>query len=386
MSANQEYEMMVLEPGRGCYEATLLALDEQRVALFFNNERQELCTKMSTDRGRSWGEPTILRTADGEPLHGYRTHPLRLKSGKLGLAHTAVPHAREGRDGPLMFHVSEDEGETWSDGVWIDPRFAVARNGTSRVLSSGRIVVPVFMWISPLPGGEAESQGRSLCYSWVYYSDDEGESWQASESELVVMTSPYNAHGVYDFEEPCIEELNDGRLLMHGRTRLGRIYDSHSSDEGKTWTTPQPTELASAYTPPHLSRIPTTGDLLAIWNQISPEEIYAGLQRHRLSCAISRDEGSSWSNFKNLESLNDVTYIEPPPFKVYDMEIEGIPYRYNQPQDHERYPHAPGVLRICYPNVAFMGDEALIVYDYGMGTMKGHGTKLRIVPIDWFYE
>ena len=237
MSANQECKMMVLEPGRGVYEATLLALDEERVALFYDDNRRELRTKISPDRGRTWGEPMPLRTATGQALRGYRTHPLRLKSGKLGLVHTAVPHVREGRDGPLQFHISEDEGQTWSEGVWIDPSFAVARNGTSRVLASGRVVVPVFVWISPLAGYESEGE-RNLCYAWVYYSDDEGESWQASESELVVMTSPYNAQGVYDFEEPCIEELTDGRLLMHGRTRLGRMLSLRSSNRNARGSLP----------------------------------------------------------------------------------------------------------------------------------------------------
>ena len=68
--------------------------------------------------------------------------------------------------------------------------------------------------------------------------------------------------------------------------------------------------------------------VLAIWNQISPEEIY------------------SWANSWNQESLNDAACIPPPPFRVYDM----------------------------------------IVYDYGMGTVKGHGTRLRVLPLDWLYE
>ena len=110
------------------------------------------------------------------------------------------------------------------------------------------------------------------------------------------------------------------------------------------------------------------------------------MQRHRLSCAISHDEGNSWTHFKNLESLDDRAHIEPPPFKVYDMEVEGLTYRYNQPQDWERYPHAPGLLRICYPSVASVGDEVMITYDVGMGTIKNHGTKLRVLPVSWFCE
>ena len=34
--------------------------------------------------------------------------------------------------------------------------------------------------------------------------------------------------GSYSFNEPAVVELTDGRLLMMGRTNLGRIYRSYS--------------------------------------------------------------------------------------------------------------------------------------------------------------
>src|SRR4030095_14109829 len=114
-----------------------------------------------------------------------------------------------------------------------------------------------------------------------------------------------------------------------------------------------------------LMRIPSTGDLLLIWNQISTAEILSGLSRHRLSTAISKDEGGSWSQFRNVEVLDDRAYIEPPPSlpQLYRMKD----YGYRQPSDSRSYPHAPGCLRVCYPTVAFWKNEVAIAYDYGYG-------------------
>jgi hypothetical protein len=370
--ANTLHTELVLPPTENhVNEACLFPLTGNRLAIFYD-VRGVLHMRVSADRGRTWGEARPLRDADGKEILGNRTSPVRLASGAIGLFHTHRPHVLPGRDGPLRFRVSRDEGKTWSDGVFVNPTFAVQRNGTARVLAKGRIVSPVFIWLSSLAGGESESEDNSTCFSWTYTSDNEGATWKASRSELLVRKNK-GRDGYYSFEEPCVEELHDGRLMMLGRTELGRQFVSYSKDQGVSWSEPQPSPLASAYAPALLARIPKSKDLLAIWNQVSPKEILSGLHRHRLSCAISADDGKTWKHFRNLESRDQTTHVEPPPIKVYRM---------------ENYHYVEGPTRICYPSIAFMGDEAAVCYDYGV-MAKGkerHGTKLVIVPIAWFYE
>ena len=385
MSDNKIYETMLLPISGHVNEASLLALADQKVAVFHGivaSDETSIQMKVSSDRGRSWSETEPIRSVAGDEIPGYRMSPIRLKSGAIGILYTG-PRTRPGRDGTLLFRRSDDEGRHWSEPVAVDPYFAVLNNDNARVLRNGRIIAPVFIWVSPLAGGDSEMEDNNLCYSWVYFSDDEGRSWKRSLSELIVAKDKGRG-GIYHFVEPVVEELKDGRLLMYGRTELSRQYVSISEDGGEIWSTPQPGNLASAFTRSQLRRIPKTGDLLIIWNQASREEVLAGLSRHRLSCAISKDDGVSWEHYQNLESLDDVSQVEPAPaepIEVTRAEVDG----YRQPTDLKRYHRAPGSIRICYASVAFIEDEVLVAYDYSNNDSSAHGTKLRTLPLDWFY-
>jgi hypothetical protein len=377
---SNEAAHLVLPWRQGTYEASLLALADNDVLLTFDLGGI-LHVKTSADAGRSWAEPWPVMTTEGEALRGFRTSPLLLASGALGLLYSG-PAVREGRDGPLLYVRSDDGGRTWTTPVAVDPVFAVARNGTGMVLRDGRIVAPVFVWLSADATQASENENYSICYSFVYMSDDEGRCWQKSGSELFVSRDCMRSGG-YSFEEPTVAELADGRLLMYGRTEMGRPYSSVSSDRGYSWTWPEPAAVASSYAPFLLRRIPDTTDVLGVWTQASEEETLRGLSRHRLTAAVSHDEGHTWGHFRNLESLDDVACVEPPD----DFRIIRGEGGYQPPTDTGRYHRTPAHLRVCYPSVAFVGDEVLVTYDIDAGPDQPglHGTRLRMLPRDWFY-
>ena len=387
---NAPFETMVYDYTDHVHEAILFVLDDHRICAVSGHSRP-MQWRLSQDRGRTWDEAKPLVDAEGNPVEGHRASICRLKSGKLGLVYNGETQ-RPGRDGILCFRASDDEGKSWSARTVIDPAAAVMRNGTMRVLENGRIVCPVFSWMSSLATGESEYPGASLCWSWTYSSDDEGQSWQRSVNEVYVPAPGGNLQGAQDFEEPAIEILKDGRLLMFGRTRLGRIYQSLSEDQGNSWSKPQPTLLASNYTPPHLWRIPQTGDLLCIWNQADANEMWAGYHRFRLSCAVSTDDGATWRHFRNLEARDDTSYVPPGPIMVYGQ----LSYGYAEPVDTGRYHRSDSGSRICYPATAAIGDEIYVCYDHGFASNRvdaqghkkprGHGTRFRALPVSWFYE
>jgi Neuraminidase (sialidase) len=251
-------------------------------------------------------------------------------------------------------------------------------------------------------GEEFGNPGRcTLYYSYVYYSDDEGETWTRSRNETMVMLERGFA-GSYAMGEPQVVELNDGRLLMFGRTNIGRIFKSYSPDRGHTWLEAEPTDLALTPSPSPLRRLPKTGDLLVIWNQTSRWENMIGLYRHRLSCAISKDEGETWQHHKNLESLDDTTRVEVDGFETL---VSG---GYRQPLDRVRYHRAPAPLRFNQPTCCFLDDKVIITYgmcvwgdkpvitetyrmDYDELMRKAglapydRGNKVRVLSTDWFY-
>ena len=121
-----------------------------------------LVMKSSRDAGRTWSDAWEMRDRAGRRIKGSHQTVVRAQGGKLALVyndHTRFPSGHPGRDGGsgMMFRESEDEGRTWSEPVLVYPFHALCCSGHALVLSTGRIVVPAFRWISNDPTGESES-------------------------------------------------------------------------------------------------------------------------------------------------------------------------------------------------------------------------------------
>ena len=247
---------------------------------------------------------------------------LRLKSGEIAFFFLIK---NSGFDCHPYMRKSFDECKTWSEIVPIakfHPGYFTLNNDRAIQLSDGRILLPA----SFVPNIDVESRLVSLCF----YSDDNGRTWYKSKNEVSLLPES-------TAEEPGVIELKDGRIMMWMRTSLGYIYKAYSSDGGETWSKPESMGIISPRSPQTIKRIPKTGDLLMIWNCTS------GPKRVPLTAAISCDEGETWKNFKNIETDEKQSY--------------------------------------AYPSITFVDDEVLITYYCDHGSLK-----LKIIPIDWFYE
>jgi hypothetical protein len=384
---------------------------------------------LSSDGGRTWTDPTPLRLENGAEFSGVLCpSQVRLSDGRLGMTLTSsTVKGDHGLDNiyAQTFHVSADEGKTWSEGVPVNLHTRHAQGESPAVdglirLSDGRLVQPNQKTVGPTPTVEHAKLCRllgqdftnpfayNLAFGFVYYSDDEGLTWERSRNEAVAAIDR-GLGGLYGMGEPQVAELADGRLLMLGRTSLGQVFRSYSPDRGESWLEAEPTGLPNRG-PICMERIPDSDDLLAICNQVSPWEGLVGVYRHRLTCAVSQDGGQSWGHRKNLESLDDVSCIETPPVQLY------LAGPICQPLDRVRYHRAPAPLRMDHPYCAF--HEGNVIFVYGCGALglravveKTYGmnyeelgarfgfephpsnpnkllgtNKLRIEPIRWLYE
>ena len=379
---------------------------------------------VSDDGGITWGDTESLRDDQGQVMEGTLVHLIRLKSGAIGGIRLPPgkqyvpgdPIVKRQYASAVWFCRSEDEGQSWSRPVLMsEPYNNAIVHTTPIVTSSGRIVAAAYNLVGKSYGERGRAMyGDELArvgahgyelfftYCWAYYSDDEGITWQTNEGKGVwgaggelFVTLDYGVGGYHRCNEPAVVEVSEGHLLMLMRAPLGRFYQSWSSDDGTTWSRPEPSHLAVSVTPPVLTRIPGTSDLLVLWNQVSPEEIESGHQRMRLSSAISRDGGATWDHGENVLSMfrdrGDRTYVEPPPIKYYRA-LELAP---RLPQN---------VLMGTYPFLAFWKDRAIIWFQcargidyaippeatpegYMVGEVGGPYTIATIgLPITWFYE
>ena len=78
-----------------------------------------------------------------------------------------------------------------------------------------------------------------------------------------------------------------------------------------------------------LSRIPSTGDLLLLWNDVASER---GTPRTPLTTAISRDEGDTWDLVGNIDDRENFHVAYPSAYFLDDEVI--ITYH---TRDNERW-------------------------------------------------
>jgi hypothetical protein len=254
-----------------------------------------LASRESSDGGRSWSDKDKVVVANEGNFNVMSVSLVRLNSGQIALFYLRKNSLQDCRP---MLRLSDDEAETWSDPVECikdEVGYYVLNNSRVTQLTGGRLVMPTALHV--VDRGSLQP-GRIV----VYLSDDAGRSWRRSRTIL-----DQDARGArINLMEPAVVEVSESRMLMVIRTELGRLYFSESNDQGETWKTPYASELLSPEAPATIQRIPSTGDLLVVWNDHEGRpEAYRRRQppiRTPLAAAISHDGGKTWVNHKLIEA------------------------------------------------------------------------------------
>lgn len=373
----------------------------------------------SEDGGITWSDISERRDADGRRVGGSGTSLVKLDDRGIGLAAMAPEDPSDLWNRYVEFWRSPDNGDTWEAPVRASPRGVKTHMYQDVALrtSSGRIVIPVYISMGQGSGPndmELPASGKLVYNQWVptaghffdprfsmsyvLYSDDDGRTWQRnSDGELNIILD-WNATYTY-VNEPTVTEVQPGTLLMMMRTGVGRVFQAWSHDDGDTWTRPYPTSLASSTAPCQVRALPT-GHLLVVWNQENEDEVKRGFNRTRLSSAISRNGGSVWEFFQNVESLHETTRVEPGPIApLRPAEQHFRPGRPAPEREAEYIETADAHGRWSYPSVFVMKDRVIIAHTYtlykphptnaALVSKGGKGTdwnqKMKVLPLKWFY-
>ena len=154
------------------------------------------------------------------------------------------------------------------------------------VLSSGEWIMPVTHATERIEGwfaGPKQLQGVGI-------STDEGKTWKL-----------HGALKAPDWALECmITELKDGRLWLLTRTGGGVLWQSHSSDMGRTWSEAVPSTIKNPGSRFFIRRL-ASGNLLLV-NHFN----FKG--RNNLTAQISTDDGATWCDGLLLDERNNVSY------------------------------------------------------------------------------
>jgi len=384
---------------------------------------KRFCT--SDDGGITWSPVFECKDRDGNPVGGGGTSLVKLSGNGIGLA---AMRKGMGVNHPdwmeqytyMVFWRSDDGGKTWERPVRMTRPGAAchALQDVALRTSSGRIIVPVYVhkWHTAHPADpKPPMTGKLVFNQWygtsghfydpassncqVHYSDDDGRTWKVNhDGELMIQIDwgGWTAGG----GEPTVAEVSPGKIIMLIRTRLGRLYQAWSYDNGETWTAPFATSLAASTTPAQIRRIPSTGHLLVVWNQEGHDDVHNGFNRMRMSSAISRNGGSVWEFYQNIMSIDETVRVEPGPIEhLRPLETYHEPGKGSDVRDPSAVKTAGFHGRWSYPSLYVGKDRAIVTHTYTH--LEEHATKaqlvrvggagnefnqyMKVLPLTWFY-
>ncbi len=246
-----------------------------------------LAGRISENGGKSWSSEDLKILENEGTMNVMSVSLLRMNNGEIALFYL---RKNSTTDCLPMVRFSKDEASTWSDPISCigdKTGYFVLNNSRVIQLKNGRILLTVHLYKTP---AGSQLKNGSL---WSYYSDDNGRTWTSG----VEVANPNN----FLTQEPGVVELKNGDIQMYIRSDIGFLCTSLSQDRGVTWSPVAKSNIKSPVAPVSVKRILSTGDLLMVWNNNGGEDPQIKGKRTPLTLAISKDEGKSWGNIRNIE-------------------------------------------------------------------------------------
>ncbi|RAS80572.1 sialidase family protein [Priestia endophytica] len=261
--------------------------------------------KVSDDSTRSEQNPVLFKAPDEKVWLLYTAQ-------KSGNQDTAI----------VRYRISEDNGHSFGPIKTLFDQEGTFIRQPIVVLDNGEWLLPVFYCHTTK--GRKWTGHRDT--SAVKISKDEGNTWEEYEVP--------NSTGCVHMN---IEKLDDGTLLALFRSRWADyIYSSYSTDNGRTWSDPKPTELPNNNSSIQFTKL-ANGHLALVFNNMNAEncterraslyddiedeeneeneenvvaeavedsgerKAFWGAPRAPMTVAISEDNGVTWPFVKDIE-------------------------------------------------------------------------------------
>ena len=259
--------------------------------------KQVIMISDSEDHGRTWRKPVTL--IDSRPGIDYDPKIIVIGTRVIVVSIVCPPN-----HGPLISTSrlvavrSEDNGRTWSEPYEIETghRYSVGTVNPGIVLRDGTVVFS-YSWDQKLETGvDLKREGDMQLCGATLLSKDDGHTWTSGGDLIPAFTkAPDRPRAVSGIVEPAIVECSDGSIYRLERTGLMKLYESRSTDGGRTWSQLAPSPLTAHNSPASLCRF--RGDkpgIMVTWNNTATP------RRWPLCAAVSFDDARTWSPPKKL--------------------------------------------------------------------------------------
>lgn len=270
-------------PFPSCHASTIAEVKDGLVAAWFGGTRErapdvEIWVSRQPKAGGAWSAPRSVAEgvqADGSRLPCWNPVLFQAPNGPLMLFYKVGP-SPSGWWG--MLKTSKDGGSTWSEARRLPQGILGPIKNKPVLVADGSLLCP------------SSVEGQKEPPSWRVHFErtvDWGDTWSTVEAAV----DPKSAINAI---QPSVLFHAGGRLEAVGRTNEGHIFQTWSSDEGRTWSPLELTELPN----PNSGIDAVTlrdGRQLLVYNHCGEAK-----GRSPLNVAISKD-GKTWQAALVLE-------------------------------------------------------------------------------------
>ncbi len=259
---------------------------------------------ISDDNGENWSDAVWVVDHPAETIRAFDANIWAAPDGKIYLFWTQC-HSEISADGKTH---SIFDG---TSGVWFSAlanpdasteiwNWSSPRRIADGIMMNKPVVLADGTWALPISVWNLPGVKRGKDGAKIYLSTDQGKTFFEQGKTKIPRRDA-------NFDEHSIVEYPDGSLKMFiRRARFGNL-ESVSTDGGKTWSKPFLSSIGGPCSRLWISRL-KSGRLILVNNDCGPKKRGIPLQRVKMTAWLSDDDGKNWYGGLVLDGREMVSY------------------------------------------------------------------------------